>query len=650
MGAIGYAVIYVLALVPGLPVGFALFGRRHAAGWVAGAAFGYFFTALALWAAIAVGHPSAVLFAVAWALALGGSWLATRAVHAPLLNVPAWTARDTRALVLTILLALVIAVPPFARLGESDAQGNRYYRAYFTADFVWHMAVTAEIQKFAMPPRNMYMPHRPLHYYWAYFLVPGAAAGAGPRVLTDIQTDLTMNAIGTAALLTASIFIVAWLAVPRAWAAAAATGLAIVASSAEGFVALASIVRRGAPLAAVRDLNIDAISNWWFSGLRVDGLPRCFWWVPQHSTAYILGLAAMAAGMAGGSGAPIGAHLFAGLALAGAIAFNPFVGAIFAVAWGTGIAIDALRSPQPIARLARAAIAVVPAAAGLAWTQVNQMTGGAHGMLLLGLLGNARNQPLFNLLLSLGPALAPAAVGLAAAVRERRARPLAIPCVLIALSVVLMHVVVLRGDDSWVGFRAGQMILVAVPALTAAGLAAADGIWRKAAITTAVLALLAGAPTTAIDVYNAQDITNLSPGPGFPWTEVLDPNQREALEWLRRTTPDSAVVQLDAIARGRTIWSIIPSFAERRQAAGTPRTLVADPEYQERSERVRAMYATTDAREAWNVARALRIDYVWIDEVERATYPAGMAKFEASAQFFAPVFRNARVTIVRVMD
>ena len=48
---------YLLALVPGLPVGFALFGRRQAAGWIAGGLIGYVLTAVALWIAIAAGVP-----------------------------------------------------------------------------------------------------------------------------------------------------------------------------------------------------------------------------------------------------------------------------------------------------------------------------------------------------------------------------------------------------------------------------------------------------------------------------------------------------------------------------------------------------------------------------------------------------------------
>ena len=55
-------------------------------------------------------------------------------------------------------------------------------------------------------------------------------------------------------------------------------------------------------------------------------------------------------------------------------------------------------------------------------------------------------------------------------------------------------------------------------------------------------------------------------------------------------TPPAAIVQMDPTARGRTTWSLIPSFAQRRMAAGLPISLLGgtapDTEYADRSIRV----------------------------------------------------------------
>ena len=657
LGGLGYALVFALALMPGLPIGWRLFGRRHAGAWIAGAALGYFFTTIALWAAIALHVAGAAGFLIAWLAAIAAGFAVSRAVrHRPrsaaelrdrlILNVAPWTRRDTTALLLVLLLVPALAGPPFARLGDRDVEGNRYYRAYFTADFVWHMAVTAELDKFSMPPRNMFMPNRPLNYYWAYYVLPAAVSGSTSGALASVERNLEINAIGTAVLLVAAMFLLAWAIVPNGPAVAGAVLLAIVASSAEGVYEIGRLLSRGAPLSALRDVNIDAISNWRFRGLRIDGIPRCFWWVPQHSMAYVMGLAALAVLAAGGSAASLPVIVIQGLLLAACVAFNPFVGAVFTAVWGLAIVVDALRHPDRVSRVARALTAAVPVALALAWCVETRMVGGAPSVVQFGVIGNAAHRPFWNLTLSLGPALAPAVVGVFAIWRHPAARRAIPALVLIAVSLVVMHAVRLSVDDSWVGFRAGQMLLVALPGCTAAAFTF-PGTASKLAGTIAVLALIAGLPTTLIDVYNAQDITNRSPGPGFPWTEVLDVEHQDALTWMKRTTRPTDVVQLDPTARGATTWTIIPSFGERRMAASLPRTLVDVPEYHERSAQVREMFATTDARRAWDIAHALRIDYVYVDGVERVAYPEGVKKFDDSP-LFARAFQNGEVTIYRV--
>jgi hypothetical protein len=53
--------------------------------------------------------------------------------------------------VLLLLLVPAVFAFPYKNLGARDAEGNRFYRAYFTADFIWHMALTAELTKYSMP-------------------------------------------------------------------------------------------------------------------------------------------------------------------------------------------------------------------------------------------------------------------------------------------------------------------------------------------------------------------------------------------------------------------------------------------------------------------------------------------------------------------
>ena len=155
--ALAYVPLYLLATLPGWPLGRVLFGR-HPASWVFGALAGYGLTCLAFWAVIAAGIPSAMTFVVAWTLLCGALWmLLSRRERPALVELPPWTAHDARILVFLLLLVPAIFVFPYKNLGAQDSNGNRYYRAYFTADFIWHTALTAELMKYDMPPINPYL-------------------------------------------------------------------------------------------------------------------------------------------------------------------------------------------------------------------------------------------------------------------------------------------------------------------------------------------------------------------------------------------------------------------------------------------------------------------------------------------------------------
>ncbi|MEO8075767.1 MAG: hypothetical protein ABI818_05510 [Acidobacteriota bacterium] len=675
-----YLLCYACAAVPGLPLGWALFGRDHAGGWIAGVLLGYALTAIAIWAPIAAHVASAPAFVLAWGTVSAITWSAmwssskvrltpdttdsvrlkpdaTESVRlkpgateaAALIALPPWTPAASTSLLLVLLVTLAIAAPPLANVGRSDAAGNRYYRAYFTADFVWHTALTAELAKYSMPPRNPYLAHRPIHYYWTYYLFPAAVSQSGPPPLRDVERCLKLNALMTGLLLMSAVFLAAWAAVGRAMPVGVATTLALVASSAEGLYETWKLWSAGRALSTLREWNIDAVTAWPpFGGHRIDGLQRCLWYVPQHSMAYALGLMAIAAVASAGSTATMTAIVLTGIALGCSVAFNPLVGGIFALAYGIAVTVDALRRPNPIQAVARHAAAILPVIVALGWCYAGQMTEGAGNALQFGLLGASRQSPVATLLLSLGPILLAGLAGLWAS----RAVPLTrmVPALtLLLLALFLMYFVRLSVDTAWVAFRAGQLTIIALAVLAARFIALGAESRLKGSIVAAVvlLCLAAGLPTTVIDEYNARDIHNLAIGPGFPWTIVISPQQQRAFAWIRQNTAADAVVQMEPNIRGRSTWSLIPSFAQRRMSAGLPISLMDVPEFHERSDRVRAMYQTASAAEALQIARALRIDYVYLDDVERAAYP-GAAKFDISPEQFERVFDDSGVSIYRV--
>lgn len=653
-----YFACLVLIAVPGLPLGNALFGRGHIASLITGGALGYAITSLAWWAVVFSGHPSTIAFAGVWALSAVASWAVARFFEAPLVELPAWTNRSGLALLLLLLLVPTLVTRPFVKLGSVDEHGNHLYRAYFIADFVWHTALTAELAKEEPRPRNPFLASEPVHYYWTYFRVPATLAY---RSGVGVETALKLTAFATAMLLVAAIYLVAWVALPE-WplAVAGATAVTILCPSIEGVAALADIVRRGLPLSEVRDLNIDAIAAWAFKGLRIDNLPRTMWYTPQHGFSCVLGLLAVPIALRGGVRARTAAVLLAGCLLGASLAFNPLLGVGFCAVYGVTVLADAIRTRASLPAVLRHAMAVVPVAAAFGWCTLNQVGEGAGDVLHFGFWGPARNATLLTFLLQFGPILIP----MAAVFWPGGKRPLATmwPAIGgVTIAILLMHLVTLTVDQSWVGFRAGNLLLVLAPALVAAGFMR---LWsmggRRLAWLAAAVVIVTGLPTTAIDAYNTQDVTNrhlwrdaerargvnvpFDPAAEYRWTLVITPEEWQALMWVRAHTPADAVVQAEPIVRGRETWSLIPSFAERRMASGNAIALLARPIYEERNQQVKGIYASVDPRAAWAAAKSLGIDYLYVDDTERTAYPQA-TKFDRSPELFPPVFRNSEATV-----
>jgi hypothetical protein len=392
------------------------------------------------------------------------------------------------------------------------------------------------------------------------------------------------------------------------------------------------------------------VASWAFKGIRIDNLPRAMWYTPQHAFSCAMGLLAVPIAIWGGFRARRAAIIAAGCLLGASLAFNPLLGAAFAAVYGSAILADGVRQGSRPSDWARHSLVVLPVAAALAWCTLNQVGDGAPGVLHIGFTEPASNATLLNLLLQLGPILIPIslAVWLGSPAPVRMLWPAISGLV---VGVLLMHFVMLTVNPAWVGFRGGQVFLVLAPAVVTGALA---GLWqaghRMRATALAAVVLATGLPTTIIDAYNTQDVTNrgLSPRSEFHWTLVVRRLELEALDWIRTKTSPDAVVQAEPVVRGFEAWSLIPTFGERRTASGVPLPLLPMPEYEFNNQRVKRIYAEENAQLAWQGANDLGINYLYVGTAERAAYPA-VSKFDSHPELFAPVFKNdeARIYAVR---
>jgi hypothetical protein len=639
-----YLALVALAILPGIPVAAFLFGGRHAATYLAGAALGYPLTALLLWACLPLRMASPAAFVATWTISTALLWAILWPRRAVRVDLPPWSRRDTLSLALVLLLVPALAGRPFSRLGEQDAEGARLFRAYFTADFLWHMALTAELEKFEWPPRNPYAFEQPLHYYWLHFVPPAVASTVSPAPLPDRIGRLTINAIGTGLIFFSSIFLLAWVSSGgHGPVAGLATGLAVLASSAEGLFVIYDHLRVGAPLNLIRYINVDAATAWFFNAFTIDGLQRALWYNPHHSMACASGLTALTIAAAGRPSFPLPALVVAGLALGLGMMVSPFPAGVIALSFAAGATVRILVARAGVIQVLRLAIAGLPIAAALAWCVFNETVTGAGGDLRFGFYSRSRAMPFGALALAAGPVLVPVIVGLVLGWKKLTHLWPAVAGVVVSLGFI--YLVHLQSESIWIGWRAGQVLLVTAPAIGAVGLLELMRRSRAAAWLLILLVFAAGSPTTALDLYNAQDTSNRERGQGFAWTLEVTEDEWEALTWLRERTRPGMVVQMEPTSRARDTWTLIPSFAERRMAAGQPISLIDQPLYKQASDTVRYMYETPSAEEAWGIARHLGINYIYLDRVERERFPEADAKFATHPDFFTRMFGNDEVDI-----
>ena len=570
------------------------------------------------------------------------------------LSPPRFDRRDLIAVLLLFLLVPLIAGPPYAHVAEPVDDGAKAYRAYFTADFVWAMTVVAEVSKGDVPPKNPFQTGGTLNYYWlAHFLSSVEYRIAGPWGLSIEEVTLA-NSLGYSLAFVAFLYGLVRMFGVATGAAATACAFVFLANSFEALDRIWEWWGRGPIVGSLSGINLDAVTRWFYSGMPVDGLHRMFLYQPHHLGGYAIGLSALLiVGRASKPGRPTVA-LVTGSFLALSLLLTSFtaiiIGVTVSLVYGVRLLAGGLWTAIP-------ACAVLGALPVLAAVKASQILGyvnpEATTLVIFGTNPVALAHWPYALLLSFGPLLILGAIGLllTAARREWEAWPVAMLAAVALFFYFLTDVPDMQ--HVWVGWRAGHLLFVALTVFTAILLAvihrSPTGI-RLAAWPLIAVLVAAALPTVAMDIYNAQDVTNRQAGPGFPWTLVLSKGEVEALDWLKTRTPPHVIVQPNVAERANASWGYMTAFGERRMAAGLPIAMIPLQPYIDSSDWVAAnIFNEADPLKRSAAARKMGIDYLYVGPAEQERHPELVSLFDARSDLFPAAFRNQDVVIYWVV-
>jgi hypothetical protein len=254
-------------------------------------------------------------------------------------------------------------------------------------------------------------------------------------------------------------------------------------------------------------------------------------------------------------------------------------------------------------------------------------------------------------LLSFGPILIVTALAIPSLISERRG--VAILGSLAVTSIAIYFFVNVKDhQDVYVGWRVGHFLFMAATVIVGILLeriATSKAATQPLQLAGVVIALLIGLPTTIIDVYNTQDISEHGEPPY--WTMMLRPDELQVFDWIKNNTRAEAIVQVDPIARqaGSKFdnWAYVPAFAERRMSIGLPISMVPLAKYENGSREIQKLYDESPLAAYERAVRA-KINYVLVGIPERETHAGVEDRFNSIPNQMPLAFKNGTISIYEV--
>lgn len=163
----------------------------------------------------------------------------------------------------------------------------------------------------------------------------------------------------------------------------------------------------------------------------------------------------------------------------------------------------------------------------------------------------------------------------------------------------------------------------------------------------AIICFLAALPTFMTDLHVLMDVTNKS------CTTYVTEAEMEGALWLKSNTPRDAVVQSLIDYPGYFDYSVTIYFGERRAALGLWKMAFQrypnNDAIRKRAGQIKMMFSTGDNTPRYDLARKLKLKYVFIGNKEEERFPGCGKRFRSDAKHFKRVFANREVAIYEVI-
>jgi hypothetical protein len=544
-----------------------------------------------------------------------------------------WKHSDFCMLLIWLLATVAVTAWPLLHVGAKIPDGYAF-RAYFNADYFKHLGITGTLSQTGIPPLNPYLSGHTLHYYWFFYVLPAF----WNRLFTSYPAEYMLIQFTFAGSL---MFVTSLFAVIRQWihsqkVLGVLLSIFLCAGSYEGLYAIYHLRSKNLPLSRFTDLNIDALTRWFWRTPQIDTMFRALLYAPQHLLVLTLMLMVL---LYRKEERTLGSRLFVMALVFSTLGFAAIIGAVFIAGTLLFVLLEFLKEPR-----ARAKEFLLTGLVGggflLLYFPFFQMFKLGGGQWFFGVVGTVWQTLPQYLFLNWGALLLLGIAGIIFSIREFPARF----CIFyLALCILCFQFVQNRMGTSEVTLKLGYVCNVCLLLLTTGFLARYQT--RFGIILAIVLPLAIPASITLVmDLYNSQDVHNQR------FTTVIPQEDAEVYGWMRSNLEPGSVVQYYSIGRDTELVSPIPSFAHRIVFVGdkfhAKAFQVDDQEVERRENVVWRMFHDNGSR-AHSLARKERIQYLFLSADENAV---SESRYQFVAPFFSAIFQNGKALLVRVNE